>query len=91
MRVALATVGTTGDIAPFAILAQALVARRHDVTAITWPVHRTAFADSGARVVEAAPAAAADHEMHAAARRLGERIGEEDGVTIAVGLIEEIT
>lgn len=50
MRIALATVGTTGDIAPFAILARALVERHHDVTAITWPVHRAAFADSGARV-----------------------------------------
>lgn len=50
MRIALATVGTTGDVAPFAIMARALVARRHDVTAITWPVHRTAFADSGARI-----------------------------------------
>ena len=50
MRIALATVGTTGDIAPFAILARSLVERHHDVTAITWPVHRAAFADSGARV-----------------------------------------
>jgi len=50
MRIALATVGTTGDIAPFAILARALVDRRHNVTAITWPVHRAAFADSGARI-----------------------------------------
>src|SRR5688500_7111929 len=50
MRIALATVGTTGDIAPFAILARTLVERRHDVTAITWPVHHSAFADSGARI-----------------------------------------
>ena len=40
MRIALATVGTAGDIVPFAILARSLVERGHQVTAITWPVHR---------------------------------------------------
>jgi UDP:flavonoid glycosyltransferase YjiC (YdhE family) len=55
MRVALATVGTTGDIAPFAILARRLVERGHDVTAITWPVHRTALSQPGVRVEVAGP------------------------------------
>jgi UDP:flavonoid glycosyltransferase YjiC (YdhE family) len=44
MRIALATVGTTGDVAPFALLARAPAARRHEMTAIGWPVHRAALA-----------------------------------------------
>lgn len=55
MRIALATVGTTGDIAPFVVLARALVARGHSVTAVTWPVHRSAFAIDGVRVEVAGP------------------------------------
>ncbi|HEY6608026.1 MAG TPA: glycosyltransferase [Candidatus Limnocylindria bacterium] len=55
MRIALATVGTTGDVAPFAALAERLVARGHEVTAITWPVHRTALAVPGVRVEIAGP------------------------------------
>jgi len=55
MRIALATVGTTGDVVPFAILARRLVERGHDVTAITWPVHRTALALPGVRVEVAGP------------------------------------
>ena len=49
-RIALATVGTTGDVAPFAILAGQLAARGHDVTAVTWPVHRSVLAQAGVRV-----------------------------------------
>jgi sterol 3beta-glucosyltransferase len=55
MRIALATVGTTGDVAPFAILARQLVARGHEVTAITWPVHRALLAQAGVRVEVAGP------------------------------------
>ena len=55
MRIALATVGTTGDVAPFAVMARALVARGHEVTAITWPVHRTALAEPGVRAESAGP------------------------------------
>lgn len=55
MRIALATVGTSGDVRPFAILARALVARGHQVTAITWPVHRAALAQPGVRVEVAGP------------------------------------
>ena len=50
MRIALATVGTTGDVAPFALLARQLAARGHDVTAVTWPVHRSALSQAGVRV-----------------------------------------
>ncbi|HYI65456.1 MAG TPA: glycosyltransferase [Candidatus Limnocylindrales bacterium] len=55
MRVALATVGTTGDILPFAILARSLVERGHQVTAVTWPVHRAALALPGVHVESAGP------------------------------------
>jgi sterol 3beta-glucosyltransferase len=55
MRIALATVGTTGDIAPFVLLAGRLVSRGHEVTAISWPVHRAALAEAGARVEVAGP------------------------------------
>jgi sterol 3beta-glucosyltransferase len=55
VRIALATVGTTGDIAPFVLLAQRLVARGHAVTAISWPLHRAAFSLPGVRVEVAGP------------------------------------
>ncbi len=55
MRIALATVGTTGDVAPFALLARVLVARGHEVTAISWPVHRAALSQPGVRVEVAGP------------------------------------
>lgn len=60
MRVALATVGTSGDVRPFAALARALVARDHQVTAVTWPVHGSAFASPGIRVETAGPHADPD-------------------------------
>jgi UDP:flavonoid glycosyltransferase YjiC (YdhE family) len=50
MRIALATVGTTGDVAPFAVLARQLASRGHDVTAVTWPVHRSVLSQAGVRV-----------------------------------------
>jgi UDP:flavonoid glycosyltransferase YjiC (YdhE family) len=55
MRIALATVGTTGDVAPFALLARRLVERGHQVTAITWPVHRATLSLPGVRVEVAGP------------------------------------
>jgi sterol 3beta-glucosyltransferase/vancomycin aglycone glucosyltransferase len=55
MRIALATVGTTGDVRPFAALAAALVGRGHDVTAISWELHRPAFEGTGARFEAAGP------------------------------------
>ncbi len=55
MRIALATVGTTGDVAPFVLLARRLVERGHEVTAISWPLHRAAFALPGVRVEVAGP------------------------------------
>jgi sterol 3beta-glucosyltransferase len=55
MRIALATVGTTGDVRPFALLARRLVERGHEVTAVTWPVHRTTLTEPGVRVEVAGP------------------------------------
>lgn len=55
MRIALATVGTTGDVRPFTNLSRRLVERGHEVTAISWPVHRTALSQSGVRVEVAGP------------------------------------
>lgn len=55
MRVALATVGTTGDVAPFVLLARRLVERGHEVTAVSWPLHRAALSLPGVRVEVAGP------------------------------------
>jgi sterol 3beta-glucosyltransferase len=55
MRIALATVGTTGDIRPFAALATGLAERGHDVTAITWPVHAETLGVPGVRVEAVGP------------------------------------
>ena len=55
MRIALATVGTTGDVRPFAGLARALVARGHAVTAVSWPMHRQSLAQPGVHVETAGP------------------------------------
>ena len=55
MKIALATVGTAGDVAPFARLAGVLAKRGHEVTAISWPVHRLALAQPGVRVEVAGP------------------------------------
>jgi sterol 3beta-glucosyltransferase len=55
MRIALATVGTTGDAGPFAILARALVARGDEVTIVSWPVHREILAVADSRFVGAGP------------------------------------
>ena len=55
MRIAIATVGTTGDVRPFTVLARRLVERGHEVTAIGWPVHRTALGQPGVRVEVAGP------------------------------------
>jgi UDP:flavonoid glycosyltransferase YjiC (YdhE family) len=50
MRIALATVGTTGDVRPFAVLAGALASGGDEVTGVTWPVHRAALERPGVRV-----------------------------------------
>ena len=72
MRVALATVGTTGDVRPFVTLARALVERGHEVTAVTWPVHGTAFAVPSVRVETAGPHADPDRIAAVAATAAGQ-------------------
>lgn len=72
MRVALATVGTTGDVRPFVTLAHALVGRGHEVTAVTWPVHHSAFAASGVRLEAAGPHADPDRIAAVAAEAAGQ-------------------
>jgi UDP:flavonoid glycosyltransferase YjiC (YdhE family) len=80
MRVALATVGTTGDVAPFALLARRLVERGHEVTAITWPVHRSALSIPGVRVEVAGPHA--DPSRIAAVAAEASRRGPLDQVAV---------
>jgi sterol 3beta-glucosyltransferase len=48
MRIAIATVGTTGDVRPFAALAPALASTGHLVTVLSWELHRAAFDATGA-------------------------------------------
>lgn len=73
MRVALAAVGTTGDVRPFAALASALTDAGHEVTAISWPLHQETFAASGATFVPAGPATTAEDVRRAAADAAAER------------------
>jgi sterol 3beta-glucosyltransferase/vancomycin aglycone glucosyltransferase len=55
MRIALATVGTTGDVVPFAALARGLTSVGHEVTAISWELHRDAFEAARATFAAAGP------------------------------------
>ena len=60
MRIALAAVGTTGDVRPFAALATSLTDAGHEVTAISWAMHQDAFAGSGASFLAAGPPTSAE-------------------------------
>ena len=80
MRIALATVGTTGDVRPFATLAARLVERGHDVTAISWPVHRTALSQPGVQVEVAGPHADPSRIAAVAAAAADRRPLEQVGV-----------
>ncbi len=55
MRIALATVGTLGDVRPFAALAAGLTARGHAVTAISWELHRSELERPGVTFVGSGP------------------------------------
>jgi sterol 3beta-glucosyltransferase/vancomycin aglycone glucosyltransferase len=57
MRIALATVGTTGDVRPFLVLGRALRDAGHEVTAVTWPLHLAACQAAGLEAVAAGPQA----------------------------------
>ena len=67
-RFVLATVGTTGDVQPFATLAAALRAAGHQVRAISWELHREPFETAGAEFVPAGPPTSWD-EVADVARR----------------------
>lgn len=55
MRIAIATVGTTGDVVPFTALAAALRGAGHEVVAVSWELHRRAFEAAGVTFVPAGP------------------------------------
>jgi UDP:flavonoid glycosyltransferase YjiC (YdhE family) len=55
VRFALATVGTTGDVVPFVALARGLTAAGHEVTAVSWDLHRAAFEGAATAFVPAGP------------------------------------
>jgi UDP:flavonoid glycosyltransferase YjiC (YdhE family) len=55
VRIALATVGTTGDVRPFAALARGLSKAGHDVTAVSWELHRATLEPAAERFVAAGP------------------------------------
>jgi sterol 3beta-glucosyltransferase len=55
VRIALATVGTTGDVVPFVALGRGLTAAGHDVTAVSWELHREAFEGAASAFFAAGP------------------------------------
>jgi UDP:flavonoid glycosyltransferase YjiC (YdhE family) len=81
LRIALATVGTTGDVAPFATLAGALREAGHAVRAVSWELHRGAFEAAGAEFAAAGPATSWD-EIADAARRAADARSPLDQVAI---------
>jgi sterol 3beta-glucosyltransferase len=80
MRIALATVGTTCDVAPFVLLARRLVERGHEVTAVSWPLHRAALSLPGVRVEVAGPHADPARIAAVAAEAAGQRPLEQVAV-----------
>jgi sterol 3beta-glucosyltransferase len=72
MRIALATVGTSGDVRPFAALGRALIDRGHTVTTVSWPVHRDALTLPGGHFIAAGP-----HTDQDAIRRTAEKVAAE--------------
>lgn len=60
-RIVLATIGTTGDVLPYAALGRALLARGHDVKACAQAVHRPLFERFGVELVPIGPEHDAEH------------------------------
>jgi UDP:flavonoid glycosyltransferase YjiC (YdhE family) len=56
VRIALATVGTTGDVMPFVALAEGLRAAGHAVVAVSWELHRRPFEEASVTFMAAGPA-----------------------------------
>jgi sterol 3beta-glucosyltransferase/vancomycin aglycone glucosyltransferase len=72
-RIAIATVGTTGDVLPFTTLAGALRRAGHEVSAISWELHRTPFEAAGASFTAAGPATSWQEIADTARRAADER------------------
>ena len=68
MRIALATVGTTGDVVPFVALTEGLAAAGHHVTAVSWDLHRAPLEAAGATFIAAGPSTSATDIAETAAR-----------------------
>jgi UDP:flavonoid glycosyltransferase YjiC (YdhE family) len=68
VRIALATVGTTGDVVPFVALTRGLTAAGHDVTAISWELQREAFDGAAAAFFGAGPATSREEIAETASR-----------------------
>jgi sterol 3beta-glucosyltransferase len=68
VRIALATVGTTGDLVPFVALARGLTAAGHDVTAVSWELHRDAFDGAAGAFFAAGPATSPEEIADTASR-----------------------
>ena len=68
MRIALATVGTTGDVVPFVALARGLTTAGHDVTAISWERNRDAFDGAAGAFFGAGPATSGEEIADTASR-----------------------
>jgi len=68
VKIALATVGTTGDVVPFVALARGLRAAGHDVTAVSWELHREAFQGAAATFVPAGPSTSGQEIADTASR-----------------------
>ena len=68
MRIALATVGTSGDVVPFVALARGLTAAGHDVTAISWERNRDAFDGAAGAFFGAGPATSGEEIADTASR-----------------------
>jgi sterol 3beta-glucosyltransferase/vancomycin aglycone glucosyltransferase len=80
-RFVLATVGTAGDVQPFAALAAALREAGHEVRAISWELHRQPFEAAGAEFVAAGPQTSWE-EIAEAARRAADARSPLDQVAI---------
>ncbi|HKO34147.1 MAG TPA: glycosyltransferase [Candidatus Limnocylindria bacterium] len=68
MKIALATIGTTGDVVPFVALARGMTAAGHEVTAVSWELHRTAFEGAASSFLPTGPPTSRDEIAETASR-----------------------
>ena len=81
LRIAIATVGTTGDVLPFATLAGALRRAGHTVRAFSWELHRASFEGAGVDFRGAGPETTWD-EIADTARRAADARNPLDQVAV---------